>query len=51
MSSAAPTRTAVVESLMDRFPGVPPEAVFKEDLLRGGLAFDPSALSGNEGVR
>ncbi|MYS08922.1 radical SAM protein, partial [Streptomyces sp. SID6041] len=34
---------------MERFPGVPAEAVFKEDLLRGGLAFDPSALSGNEG--
>lgn len=49
MSSVAPTRTSVVESLMERFPGIPREAVLKEDLLRGGVAFDPSALSGNEG--
>src|ERR1041385_6709742 len=42
------SRTALVEDLMERFPHVPREAVFKEDLLRGGVAFDPSALSDNE---
>lgn len=42
------SRTALVEDLMERFPHVPREAVFKEDLLRGGLAFDSSALSDNE---
>src|SRR5919205_4060710 len=39
------SRTALVEDLMERFPHVPREAVFKEDLLRGGVAFDQSALS------
>ncbi|MET7750781.1 radical SAM protein [Micromonospora sp. NPDC005367] len=34
---------------MGRFPHVPREAVIKEDLLRGGLAFDDSALTENEG--
>ena len=43
------SRTALVEDLMERFPHVPREAVFKEDLLRGGVAFDASALSDNEG--
>ncbi|GGN50723.1 hypothetical protein GCM10010109_90180 [Actinoplanes campanulatus] len=33
---------------MGRFPHVPREAVIKEDLLRGGLAFDDSALTDNE---
>jgi hypothetical protein len=41
-------RTNLVEDLMGRFPHVPREAVIKEDLLRGGLAFDDSALSDNE---
>ena len=41
------SRTALVESLIDRYPGVPPEAVLKEDLLRTGIAFDASALSDN----
>src|SRR3954470_8269357 len=40
-------RTALVEDLMARFPGVPPEAVLKEDLLRTGIAFDDSALTDN----
>ena len=35
------------ESLVERFPNVPPEAVLKEDLLRTGIAFDGSALSDN----
>jgi hypothetical protein len=41
------TRTALVESLMERFPHVPHEAVLKEDLLRTGIAFAESALSDN----
>ncbi|MFD3875777.1 radical SAM protein [Streptomyces sp. NPDC058623] len=40
------SRTALVEDLMGRFPHVPREAVIKEDLLRGGMAFGESALSG-----
>lgn len=42
------TRTDLIEDLMGRFPHVPREAVIKEDLLRGGLAFDDSALTDNE---
>lgn len=45
----ARSRTALVEDLMERFPDVPREAVIKEDLLRGGMAFDESALSGSGG--
>ncbi|MGF1343445.1 radical SAM protein [Streptomyces flavovirens] len=41
-------RTRLVEGLMERYPHVPREAVIKEDLLRGGMAFDESALSDNE---
>jgi hypothetical protein len=41
-------RTELIEDLMARFPAVPPECVIKEDLLRGGLTFDESALSDNE---
>jgi hypothetical protein len=41
------TRTELVESLIERYPGVPAEAVLKEDLLRTGIAFDDSALSDN----
>ncbi len=40
-------RTALVESLIDRFPSIPAEAVLKEDLLRTGIAFESSALSDN----
>lgn len=43
----AESRTAVVEGLIERFPHVPREAVLKEDLLRTGIAFDPSALTDN----
>src|SRR5437763_13953522 len=47
--TVAPTadRTALVESLIARYPGIPPEAVLKEDLLRTGIAFDESALTHN----
>jgi hypothetical protein len=41
------TRTELVESLIERYPAVPAEAVVKEDLLRTGIAFDDSALSDN----
>src|SRR2546422_10851743 len=41
------SRTELVESLIERYPGVPPEAVLKEDLLRTGIAFAESALSDN----
>ncbi len=40
-------RRALLESLIERFPGVPAEAVLKEDLLRTGIAFAESALSDN----
>jgi hypothetical protein len=42
------SRLDLVEDLMGRFPHIPPEAVIKEDLLRGGMAFDDSALTDNE---
>jgi hypothetical protein len=45
--AASATRTDLVEGLMARFPHVPREAVLKEDLLRSGIAFDPSALTDN----
>jgi hypothetical protein len=41
------SRTELVESLVARFPGVPSEAVLKEDLLRTGIDFADSALSDN----
>jgi hypothetical protein len=41
------TRTALIESLIERYADVPAEAVLKEDLLRTGVAFDDSALSDN----
>jgi hypothetical protein len=48
VSSTVPaTRTGLVEGLMARFPGVPREAVLKEDLLRTGIDFDESALTDN----
>ena len=48
MTAVAPdTRRALVESLIERYPDVPPEAVLKEDLLRTGIAFDDAALSDN----
>ena len=41
------SRTETVESLIARYPHIPAEAVIKEDLLRGGMAFDDSALTEN----
>ena len=41
------SRAELVESLIERYPGLPAEAVVKEDLLRTGIAFDESALSDN----
>ena len=40
-------RLSLIESLIERFPGVPREAVLKEDLLRTGIAFTEAALSDN----
>ncbi|GAA4710205.1 radical SAM protein [Phytohabitans rumicis] len=43
-------RTELIEDLMSRFPHIPREAVIKEDLLRGGIAFDDSVLTdGDDG--
>jgi hypothetical protein len=47
MEDLDPTRTALVEGLIARFPHIPREAVLKEDLLRTGMAFDDSALTDN----
>jgi hypothetical protein len=47
VSATVGTRTELVEGLISGFPHVPPEAVVKEDLLRSGIAFDPSALTDN----
>lgn len=41
-------RLDLLESLINRFPHIPREAVLKEDLLRTGIAFHPSALTENE---
>jgi hypothetical protein len=42
------TRIGQLEDLAARFADVPREAVLKEDLLRTGIAFHPSALTDNE---
>src|SRR4051795_3407094 len=47
MTATVGTRTELVEGLVARFPRVPPEAVVKEDLLRTGIAFEPTALTDN----
>jgi hypothetical protein len=41
------SRAELLEGLMARYPGVPREAVLKEDLLRTGISFAGSALSEN----
>ncbi|MBF0246000.1 MAG: radical SAM protein, partial [Planctomycetes bacterium] len=49
--SAAGDFSPVVKALevaLIRYPGLPPEAIVKQDLLRLGIAFDPEALSGSE---
>jgi hypothetical protein len=47
VSTAAASRTALLEGFMARYAHVPREAVLKEDLLRSGIAFDESALTDN----
>jgi hypothetical protein len=37
-------RLDLVETLIEQHPSVPPEAIFKEDMLRTGIAFSPEAL-------
>jgi hypothetical protein len=48
ISISMDNRTALLESLVDRYPQIPAEAVLKEDLLRSGIAFDHTALTENE---
>ncbi len=40
-----------VEEVLTRYPDLPPEAVFKEDLLRLGMAFEEDALVAAEGKK
>lgn len=40
----ASERLALLETLIARYPHLPPEAILKEDLLRSGLRFDRSAV-------
>jgi hypothetical protein len=47
VSATVGTRTGLVEELIGRYPEIPSEAVFKEDLLRTGIAFDEAALTDN----
>ena len=47
MSATVESRRGLVEELIERYPGIPPEAVLKEDLLRTGIAFDEGALTNN----
>ncbi|MEQ8764668.1 MAG: radical SAM protein [Planctomycetota bacterium] len=42
--TTAPSRTAEIEAALSAHPTLPPEAIFKEDLLRGGVAFSEDAL-------
>ncbi|HSR54010.1 MAG TPA: radical SAM protein [Acidobacteriota bacterium] len=44
-------RSELVESLIGRFPDLPPEAVYKEDLLRGGVRFTEDALRAASGFK
>ncbi|MGH7458956.1 MAG: radical SAM protein [Longimicrobiaceae bacterium] len=45
------SRTELLDDLFARYPDTPREAVIKEDLLRGGIAFDRAALtSGDNGA-
>jgi hypothetical protein len=47
----AATRLAEVDELIGRYPDVPPEAVFKEDILRVGLGFSEEALRASSGFK
>ncbi len=42
--TAAPSRTAEIDAALAEHSSLPPEAIFKEDLLRGGVAFSEDAL-------
>ncbi len=44
MPTVATSRTPLVESLIRRYAHLPQEAIIKEDLLRGGVAFSDAAL-------
>ncbi len=45
------SRNEEVRALIERFPDVPLEAVYKEDMLRGGLAFSEDALRISSGYK
>ena len=40
-----------IESLIEEFPDLPPEAIFKEDLLRMGISFTEDALNVASGFK
>ncbi len=44
-------RLALVESLIDKYPDLPVEVVFKEDLLRTGISFTEDALRVSSGFK
>jgi hypothetical protein len=44
MTSASESYLQRVERLIGEYPDLPQEAIFKEDILRSGLAFSPEAL-------
>ena len=37
-------RLELVDDLVEQYPDLPPEAIFKEDLLRTGISFSEDAL-------
>ena len=45
------TRLVEIDELIEAFPDVPPEAIFKEDLLRIGVAFSADALRVSSGFK
>lgn len=45
------TTVALLESMFDLFPDLPREAIVKQDILRQGLAFSPSALEAASGYK
>ncbi len=47
LSDSGPQRSALadVEDLAQRYPDIPVEAIFKEDLLRRGMSWSPEALA------
>ena len=44
-------RLALIDSLVAQYPDLPPEAIFKEDLLRTGISFSEDALGVASGFK